>query len=121
MVQSGYGCRLWCRRGDQRKFFGDLDSGAPDEFSHHRGIQTGRVELHAHRPRSVVKTEAANSVHIARIGQSQNLRLGGRLRVAEQDVHCGHTGIIAIEFVLSHPLRQKTKTSQRMGHLSQSP
>jgi hypothetical protein len=108
VVQSGYGCRLWCRRGDQRKFFGDLDSGAPDEFSHHRGIQTGRVELHAHRPRSVVKTEAANTVHIARIGQRQNLRLGGRLRVAEQDVHCGHTGIITIKLVLpqSEPLKK---------------
>ena len=107
MVQSGYGCRFWCRRGDQRKFFGDLDSGAADEFSHHRGIQTGRVELHAHRPGSVVKTEAANTVDIARIGQCQNLRLGGRLRIAEQDVHCGHTGIITIKLVLpSEPLEK---------------
>jgi hypothetical protein len=83
------------RRKRKRQFFNDLQTGTPDKLGNDGAVKASSVVLDSDGVRVAIEGETPDSVYLARVGQSEADRLGGRCGITENDVYGGHRQRIA--------------------------
>lgn len=93
--------RLFCRRWgwfrgsyrlrrDERKLFGDVDSGAAEQLLDNGLVETRGVVFDADGLPLFLELDAANAVYLAHIAEREHSCFGGVLFIAEEDFDGGH-------------------------------